>query len=59
MTKWEVALTIVQAITFWVMVCAVVIIVPFKKEDLKLGESPASFLSCNRTIVRIQRRRIR
>ena len=26
-----------------------------RKEDLKLGESPASFLSCNRTIVRIQR----
>jgi len=29
MTKWEVVLTVVQAITFWVMVCAVVIIVPF------------------------------
>ncbi len=29
MTKWEVALTIVQMVTFWVMVCAVVIIVPF------------------------------
>ena len=23
-----------------------------RKEELKLGESPASFLSCNRTIVR-------
>jgi len=26
-----------------------------RREELKLGESPASFLSCNRTIVRIQR----
>jgi|5B_taG_2_1085324.scaffolds.fasta_scaffold27349_2 hypothetical protein len=29
MTKWEVVLTVVQMVTFWVMVCAVVIIVPF------------------------------
>jgi len=29
MDSWEIALAVVQAITFWVMVCAVVIIVPF------------------------------
>ena len=29
MSKWEVVLTVVQMVTFWVMVCAVVIIVPF------------------------------
>ena len=32
-----------------------VIIEKIQKGGLKLGESPASFLSCNRTIVRIQR----
>ena len=29
MDSWEIALAVVQTIIFWVMVCAVVIIVPF------------------------------
>lgn len=29
MTKWEVTLVVAQAITFFAVVCAVVIIVPF------------------------------